>query len=189
MKTRLPGNFLLSPLITIMCTGCLGYSLDTPETVEVENPIPLSDHQFEADWGVPSRWACESQSASFSPLSKDYFLNAWGEPKQKIISVNGETWVYEESGRWCGLWLGYVIPIPLVLPVCETFDNVYFEGEVAVSAKSRRFTQSTAGVVFHPSALFFPVPVSVRPGKVTENRAKIRTYPDPKSTQENICGV
>jgi hypothetical protein len=85
--------------------------------------------------------------------------------------------------------LGYIIPIPLVLPVCETFDNVYFEGDVAVSTKSRRFTQSTAGVVFHPSALFFPVPVSIRPGKVTENRAKIRTFPDPKSPQENICGV
>jgi hypothetical protein len=73
MKTRLPGNFLLSPLISLLCTGCIGYSLDTPETVEVENPVPLSDQQFDADWGGPSRWACESQSASFSPLSRDYF--------------------------------------------------------------------------------------------------------------------
>ncbi len=136
MKTRLPGKFLLSPLISLLCTGCLGYSLDTPETVEVENPIPLSDHQFDANWGGPSRWACESQSASFSPLSKDYFLNAWGEPKEKIISVNGETWVYEESGRWCGLWLGYIIPIPLVLPVwSRTGMSIYIVPKFAPGKK------------------------------------------------------
>ena len=98
MKTKIPGSFLLSLLFSLSCTGCIGFSLDTPETVGVENPLPLSYSQNDADWGGPGRWACESQSVSFSPLSKDYFLSAWGEPKEKIITGNGETWVYEENG-------------------------------------------------------------------------------------------
>jgi len=164
-----------------MSAGCLGYSLDKPETVEVEYPAPPSDIR-----DAPSRRTCESQSESISPLSKGYFLNAWGEPKERVTSINGETWVYEENGRWCGLWLGLIIiPIPLVLPVCETFDNVYFEGDVAVSIKSRRFTRSTAGVFFDPRFLFFPVPVSARTVKENENRS----WPVPESPQENTCGI
>lgn len=187
MKTKLPGNFLLSLLFPWLCSGCIGFSLDTTETVEVKNPVPLYDHQADADWGGSHRWACESESASFSPLTKNFFLAAWGEPREKIISANGETWLYDESGRWCGLWVGVIVPIPLLLPVCDTYDSVYFEEGVAVSAKSRRFTRSTAGVIFHPAAFFLPVPFATRPGKVTENKATIRTFPDPKSPQENAC--
>lgn len=185
MKNGVFGNLFILPFISLVCAGCLGYSLDTPVTVEVRKPIPLTGEEYGDNWGSPNRWACESQSAAYSPLSKADFLEAWGEPEERIISADGETWIYEESGRWCGLWLGAIIPVPLVLPACETFDYVYFEGEIAVSTHSRRFTRSTAGVIlFLPQTGFIPVPVSVRPGKVTENRANIHTF----DNKETRCG-
>ena len=161
-----------------MCAGCLGYATDMPSTVEVENPLPRVAENSDSSSEVSDRWACQSETGAFEPLSKNYFLNVWGEPKDKLTTETGETWIYEESGRWCGLWLGYIVPIPLVLPVCKTFDKVNFEEGVAVSSHSRRFTRSTMGVVFHPSAFFYPIPIRTRSGKVTEYKAQVRVFPE-----------
>jgi len=162
----------------------MGYSLQMPETVDVEKPVPLTDQQKGAVSGDFNRWACESQSTSFTPLSKDHFLSAWGEPKEKIVTVTGETWIYRETGRWCGLWLAVIIPIPFVLPVCETFDYVYFEQDVALRIKSRRIVQSSAGIMLTPYGF---VPGYARSGKITENKASINTFPGHKSPDENMC--
>jgi hypothetical protein len=63
-----------------------------------------------------------------------------------------------------------------MLPVCETYDRVVFEGDRAVRATSRRLTGSGAGIGVHPAAPM-PIPFSIRPGRVTENRPRIGGVP------------
>jgi hypothetical protein len=178
MKTTLLGNFILSPLIALLCTGCVGYAYDIPHTVEVTNPVPNLEDQDD-DWGT-NRWACQSVSYPIKPISKERFRGVWGDPKEIVKTSGGEVWVYQESGRWCGIWLAIIIPIPLVLPVCETFDEVTFEDDYAVKSYSRRYSRSMAGVMFDPKILFFPIPLNDQPGAITESHSRKRVWPEKK---------
>lgn len=129
-------------LLVITCTGCFGVAFDGTTTETIENPIPLKASLVTAS--SVQRWACQPGSY-YTPLTKSDFVLSWGEPGTKEVFGERETWRYAESGRWCGVWVSFFVAIPLMLPVCETYDEITFESDLAVSATSRRFVFSAIG--------------------------------------------
>lgn len=99
--------------------------------------------------------------------TKEEFIKEWGTPT-KILSTsenketgyyetrlspseNRETWVYERS-LWCGFGpIIFFVPIPLLLPVCDGFDRIEFQGNEAKNLYIRRI-RSVGGVIFPPIA-------------------------------------
>jgi len=132
---------------------------------------------------MSGRWACESLDGPAKPLTKKEFLEAWGEPDEKISTETGETWIYQENGKWCGVW---ILPIPLMLPVCKTRDEVIFEGDVAVRSNSRRLTRSVAALVVVPMAPV-PVPLVNRSGKKTDGVDTIRLFDGDGAGEDTGC--
>ena len=172
-------SLLLAALATA-CAGCVGLSIDLPRTQEIQNPVPLKVKKAFGGDSDFERWACQPDTG---PSTRNNFLLAWGAPSEKVATTKGETWIYAESGRWCGLWIFAILPVPLVLPVCETFDKVDFEGEVAVNSVSRRISGLSMGVGLSPYS--FPlIPFVIRPGRITENRPQVLAFP---GTQLNLA--
>jgi hypothetical protein len=166
---------LLLALVTA-CAGCVGFSLEIPSTHEVRNPVPTKAQ--EGSFGAGDklvRWACQSASEPSVPLTKSHFRDMWGEPGEKLATAKGESWIYAEGHRWCGLWAFVVLPVPALLPMCDTYDKVSFEGDVAVSSSSRRFRGLTMGVGAHPYGFFA---FMSRPGRVTESKPQVFVFPE-----------
>jgi hypothetical protein len=167
---------LLLAALAGACGGCVGFALDIPTTHEIPNPVPLMPKEGAfGSANKPDRWACQSDAQASVPLTKTDFLNSWGVPTEKVATAKGETWIYAERNRWCGLWVFVIIPVPVVLPVCDTYDKVTFEGDAAVSSESRRFRNLVMGIGAHPYGFF---PFMSRPGRVTENRPQVRLAPE-----------
>jgi hypothetical protein len=167
---------LLLAALASTCAGCVGFALDIPTTHEMPNPVPLMAREGAFGTGDKlARWACQSDAETSVPLTKDQFLDRWGAPMEKVVSAKGETWIYAERNRWCGLWVFVVIPVPIELPICDTYDKVAFEGDAAVSSESRRFRDLVMGIGAHPYGLF---PFMSRPGRVTENRPVVPVAPE-----------
>lgn len=164
---------LLCAALALACAGCVGFIADVSDTQEIRNPVPLKAEKLFG--GDADRWACQPPDPS-EPLTRQDFLAAWGEPVEKLARPGGETWVYAERGRWCGALLLAIVPIPAMLPLCDTYDRVHFEGERAVRAASRRLAASGAGIGATP---YGPFVFSFRPGKVTEKQARVATIPEP----------
>ena len=158
-------RFLSGTALAISCAGCFGFLVDKPMTADIRNPSP---HKWAfMTSGKQDRWACHPVQDLPAPVAKARFLEEWGTPREKMTTPKGETWIYAEEGRWCGLWIAYFVPIPLLLPVCETFDRVDFEGDLAVRSESRR--PQGFGVVLNllpvPNAPLF---IAVSPGEATD---------------------
>jgi len=149
----------------MLCAGCFGFLVDKPWTKDIQNPMPLKVDRFPIS-SERDRWACQPSPDPSAPVTKLAFLTAWGEPTDKVVTTKGETWIYAEKGRWCGLWIAFVVPVPLLLPVCETFDHVEFEGELAVRSESRRMDRFGMGLLFY---YFIPFPLMVVPAAATDN--------------------
>lgn len=160
---------LLMVVAAASCAGCFGFLVDKPYTTDIRNPVP-SKASGEGPLYLLSRkqrWACERSSERYS---KEQFLNAWGQPREKVPTPQGETWIYEDSRRWCGIWVSFIVPVPLLLPICETFDHVEFEGELAVRSKSRRADGYGIGLTFY---MFAPIPLMVTPARATEGNPMV----------------
>lgn len=157
------------------CSGCVGVIVEVPETEAIWQPVPLRAERFFGS--AADRWACQQAPGRHAPLTKKEFLAAWGEPREKRANPLGETWIYAESGRWCGLVVFVLLPIPALLPVCETYDHVEFEGEQAMRSTSHRLIASGGGVAAAPPG---GGAFSFRSGKVTENRSWIRRSGPPE---------
>ncbi|MDH4323348.1 MAG: hypothetical protein OEW90_04330 [Betaproteobacteria bacterium] len=167
---------LLLAALASACAGCVGFAVDIPTTHEIPNPVPLMAKG--GGFGTAdkqARWACQSDAQASAPLTKNHFLNTWGAPMAKVATAKGETWIYEERNRWCGLWVFVIVPVPVVLPFCDTYDKVSFEGDFAVSSQSRRFRDLVMGIGAHPYGI---VPFMSRPGRVTENRPVVFLAPE-----------
>jgi hypothetical protein len=167
---------LLLAALASTCAGCVGFALDIPTTHEISNPVPLMAKQGAVGSDAKlARWACQPEATVSVPLTKDHFLGRWGAPAEKVAAAKGETWIYAERNRWCGLWVFVIIPVPFVLPVCDTYDKVTFEGDAAVSSESRRFRNLVMGIGAHPYGFF---PFMSRPGRATENRPQVLLAPE-----------
>ena len=152
-------------LAAITLSGC-GLLVLSP--AECMNETPTTDtHEL-----FPSKTAKESTKAEF--------LKDWGKPDEIVATAeNEETWIYKKN-RWCGVVpFFFLLPAPLVLPVCDGFDRITFQGNEATNLHTRRIVTSgfvvimTAGTGFDGRPCRNPV-LSPLP-KITdaENAAEI----------------
>jgi hypothetical protein len=82
--------------------------------------------------------------------TKTDFLKDWGEPDEIIsTSEDLQTWVYNKK-LWCGVIPVLILPVPLILPVCDGFDRIDFKGSVATCLHTRSITYS--GIIIFFSA-------------------------------------
>jgi hypothetical protein len=165
---------LLIAALAASCTGCVGLMIDKPWTREVRNPVPLKAKNPLGGSDDLDRWACQPGSSSSERQTKDRFLASWGVPKEKVPTAKGESWIYSESGRWCGIWILAILPLPVLLPVCETFDHVVFESDLAIASESRRMDGFAIG------AGIFPLPwaAMARPARATDSHPRVLVFPE-----------
>lgn len=154
---------LLLAGVAVACSGCIGLQVDFPVTHNIQNPVPHNAAKISMTHS--NRWACQPDldEVPLSRYTKDQFLASWGEPKEKVVTTKGETWIYADSGHWCGGWIFLIAPIPVRLPICDAYDHVVFEGDAAVSSTSHRLVGFGFGLGFHPAAPM-PMPFLIRPG-------------------------
>jgi hypothetical protein len=69
--------------------------------------------------------------------SKNDIMARQGAPDSYELFSNENTWVYEYgmNGSWCGIMPFLIIPVPLLLPVCNEGDVKFtFENDVVIKA-------------------------------------------------------
>ncbi|TSK08047.1 MAG: hypothetical protein FPO08_01655 [Geobacter sp.] len=70
--------------------------------------------------------------------TKSEFLKEWGKPDEIQSGPDGkDTWVYRGK-MWCGPIPVILLPVPLLLPLCDRFDRITFNGERGESLHTRR---------------------------------------------------
>lgn len=122
--------------MAITFSGCVGLVVNIP--AECNNETPFTNIH-DIDW---SKSSLMNQNVS----TKEEFLKDWGKPDQIVtISENEETWIYKRH-LWCGAVPFFVLPVPLLLPVCDGFDRIEFEGNEAKRLRTRHIV--LRGVVF-----------------------------------------
>ena len=137
-------------LIAVMQSGCIG--LIASVTGECKNETPsLPTHPYN----------------KVTKVIKEEFLKDWGTPDEIIsTSENKETWIYNRK-LWCGVIPIVVLPVPLVLPVCNGFDRIEFHGNEAKNLHTRHVVPKgflvvliKDGWVFNDPACRHPLPPS-----------------------------
>lgn len=92
-------SVIITALITLNLSGCVGFSLSTLETMEyTDNPMRARDHYTRIESGVV-----------------------------KTTTRN----------RWCGITLFIGLPLPLELPICETYQEITFKNNRRVAATDK----------------------------------------------------
>jgi hypothetical protein len=128
-------------LLTLALSGCF---LAVPFECRNEFPTIEARNVLFWDWKNPPK-----------PSTKEDFLKAWGPPKSILSTFenketgfyetrlspsteNRETWVYERR-LWCGFGpMFFIVPLPLLLPVCDGFERIEFQGNDAKNLHIRR---------------------------------------------------
>jgi len=118
-------------ILAMLQSGC-GFMIARPK--ECDHEIPSTDIH-DVFWAKNPHWFSSQQRVLYPP--KEQFLKDWGEPDRIEAKSQGkETWVYERS-LWCGFIPVIFLPVPLMLPVCDGFDRVEFEGDSATKIHTR----------------------------------------------------
>ena len=125
-----------------LLAGCVGGAAFKP--LECKSSYPLDDYIYTSgSFGPPENFY--EQSPASNPRNKEDFRREFGEPDEiATIDATSEMWVYNRSA-FCGIVPMWIIPVPLGLPVCDEFDHITFENDLAVSIHFRRV--DTAGVI------------------------------------------
>jgi len=107
-------------------SGCVGLIVNTPE--ECKNAIPFTGVHDIFVWTKPS-----PQKVT----TKAEFVKDWGKPDEIIsASENEDTWIYKRK-LWCGVMPVFLLPVPLLLPMCDGFDRIEFQGDEAKRLHTR----------------------------------------------------
>jgi hypothetical protein len=115
---------LISAFISIsVLSGCVGVIALHPESTTYTAPF-ARDSSYTDSAG---------KLRSTGTTTQDAFLREWGPPSSKTLGPDGESWTYQRGKEWCGVILGVIIPVPLVLPVCTAEDKIVFQDGVARS--------------------------------------------------------
>jgi hypothetical protein len=148
-------RFVCSVFLVLGTAGC-GIAFVYPGECRNEAPTPDARNYF----GV-----ADDGSAQPPWPTKSVFLKAWGQPDRiERVSDGCETWVYEKN-LWCGVVPIFILPVPLVLPVCDGFDRIEFRGDTARLLHTRRILM--AGGIFPGGggvdpACRNPIPIPLR---------------------------
>jgi hypothetical protein len=77
------------------------------------------------------------------PTTKAEILKVLGKPDTINPTYdNAETWVYKKKHLWCGFIPAFLLPLPLLLPVCDGFEKIEFEGDIAKHMHIRRIVKT-----------------------------------------------
>lgn len=116
--------------VAITQSGCLGLLVNTTAECKNENPF-TGVHDMFFPKPPPQKVTI-----------KEEFLKDWGKPDEIIsTSENEEAWIYNRK-LWCGVIPVFLLPVPLILPVCDGFDRIEFQGNEAKSLHTRRIVMS-----------------------------------------------
>jgi len=142
-------GLLAMSLLPLMLAGCFGGGVTFP--IECVSNYPLADYIYRKDsWGPLNIGSSRHLNPSSNPLTKDDFLSEFGKPDEIVsISTDKEMWVYNRSAN-CGITPMWLVPVPLVFPVCDAFDHITFEKDKAVYIHFRRDTGVGGGIVGLP---------------------------------------
>ena len=111
-------------LVAMTLSGCIG--LIVASTADCENETPIT--------GVHDIFLINSPAKG---STKAEFLKDWGKPDEIIsTSENEETWIYKRK-LWCGAIPVFMLPVPLLLPMCDGFDRIEFQGNETKSLHTR----------------------------------------------------
>ena len=139
-------------LVAIMQSGCIGLMVAAP--AECKNAIPFTGVHDIFVWTKPS---------PKKVTTKAEFLKDWGKPDEMIsTSENEDTWIYKRK-LWCGVIPAYLLPAPLLLPMCDGFDRIEFQGNEAKRLHTRHTAMAgfVIGLVLYGGAdpaCRFPLP-------------------------------
>ena len=124
-------------LISLTQSGCIGLIINTPEECKNETPFTgIHDSQHPQFNPTFSHVAPKVQPPKRS--TKAEFLKDWGKPDEIISSSESvETWIYNRK-LWCGVMPVLILPVPLIIPVCDGFDRIEFKDNVATRLHTRR---------------------------------------------------
>jgi hypothetical protein len=130
---------MCKPVLAILCasfmaltlSGCFGLATYLPD--ECKNETPTTSARLGGGW--------KKAPLSSMPTKAD-FLRAWGKPNMiTSTSENTETWIYERH-LWCGVMPAFILAVPLLLPVCDGFERIEFQGDDAKRLHIRRIVES-----------------------------------------------
>ena len=110
---------MYKPLLILVCiflavmslSGCFGMMIFQPGECEEEIPKLPSKAEYLKERGAPA--------------------------STKTVSADRDVWEYKES-LWCGVIPCWGICVPLMLPVCDGFERVYFKGDRAEREHTRQ---------------------------------------------------
>lgn len=121
----------VSLLLMTTLSGCFGLAVTYPAVCENETPSP----EIHGLFSMPP----------FFSGDKGDFLEKWGKPDGVISTSEGrEIWTYERN-LWCGVTPAFVVIVPLLLPLCDGYDEIEFDGDRAVNLNTRHSV--TAGII------------------------------------------
>jgi len=122
-------------IVALTQSGCIGLIVNA--TAECKNETPFIGVHDIFIWTPPI-----SEEASPKGSTKAEFLKDWGEPDEIIsTSENEGTWIYNRK-LWCGVIPVFLLPVPLILPVCDGFDRIEFHGNEAKNLHPRHIVES-----------------------------------------------
>ncbi len=110
-------------ILAFLLSGCVGVVALYPDSTTYRAPFTPSTSYTDSGGKL--------RSTKIS--TQEAFLHEWGEPSYKKVDGENELWTYYRGKEWCGVVLGLIIPIPLVLPVCSAEDRIVFQRGTAAS--------------------------------------------------------
>lgn len=117
--------------LTLVLSGC-GFIIFYPNECKNETPITSARDIF---WSMD-----EIPKVYKTPIvyNKADFLEEWGKPNIiNSTTENTETWLYQRK-LWCGFVPILILPVPLLLPVCDGFERIEFQENDAKNLHIRR---------------------------------------------------
>ena len=126
-------------ILTFLLSGCVGAMTVFPDSHTTQSPFNR----------VESYTDSAGTLRSYKISTQADFLLEWGQPSsRKEIDAEHEVWTYYRGKKWCGLVIGLIIAVPLVLPICTAEDRIVFERGTAVSITVK--TTDEAGIMCGP---------------------------------------
>ncbi len=153
---------IISPL---MMSGCVGYLSYLPSECNNETPstnASVFDHDYTKIRSISHNITLNVYKIDHPPLSsvstKKDFIELWGKPDViNPTSDNTETWIYKRH-LWCGAIPAFILPVPLVLPVCDGYERIEFQNDNVVNLHIRRTVTGGFLITFIPPFFLQPAP-------------------------------
>lgn len=125
-------------IVALTLSGCIGFINNSP--VECNNETPYTGvYDFFQYAPRPKQTTVFGTKPVPIPTAstKTEFLREWGKPDEVIRSAESrETWIYKRK-LWCGVIPVLLLPVPFILPVCDGFERIEFQGDIATRLHSK----------------------------------------------------